>query len=157
MSDAPRRDAESLVLALNLITPFCLAESSQDVSLIAMWLKTRGKKGQVCGSSVVMHPSFSHTSPSAPRLEKMGLEERRSPRPAPSPHLDKHAPPAPPPAADRRPGGRDGQAAGAARQRLTSKRQRPPAGGGPNQARLLPPGLTALPGRPAPPPPSAPR
>ena len=45
MSDAPGRDAESLVLALNLITPFCLAESSQDVSLIAMWLKTRGKKG----------------------------------------------------------------------------------------------------------------
>lgn len=60
---------------------------------------------------------------------QMGREERGPPRPAPSPHLDKHAPPAPPPAPDRRPGGRDGQAAGAARQRLTSKGQRPPAGG----------------------------
>lgn len=60
---------------------------------------------------------------------QMGREERGSPRPAPSPHLDKHAPPARPPAPDRRAGGRDGQAAGAARQRLTSKRQRPPAGG----------------------------
>ena len=45
ISDAPGRDAESPVLALNLITPFCLAESSPGISLIAMWLKTRGKKG----------------------------------------------------------------------------------------------------------------
>ena len=44
-TEAPGVDAENLVLASNLIKPFCLDESVQDVSPTEMWLKTRRKEG----------------------------------------------------------------------------------------------------------------
>lgn len=65
---------------------------------------------------------------------------KRIPRPAPSPHLDKHAPPARPPAPDRRAGGRDGRPPG--RRGWAAAHFKAPAaagGRGPNQARLPPP------------------
>ena len=84
ISDAPGRDAESPVLALNLITPFCLAESSQGICLIEMWLKTRGKKGNQGLGTILAWEVQPESGAASQAYEKIGKPSVSSPTTKPA-------------------------------------------------------------------------